>query len=197
MKECTTERSMEPVRALRDALDAVIATHEEYQGQVRRAHAARRALNAYQEALGPQVAEDGLLDILQREVERAEAGLEELRIRHCRARQQVEEHGDRIRWDSLDPPPDRAPETPATESDEAPALASDGAPTAGRSGTSEASAESSAPPEAEARHAFEGSGPSTEGPPGARQADAGSLWAEILREEAGDAGFQPEAAPKS
>jgi hypothetical protein len=183
------------VRALRDALDEVIATHEEYRDQARRAYGARQALDAYRETLGPEMAEDGLLDTLQREVERVEAELEELRIRHCRARRQAEGHGDRIRWHRLGPLDDGAPGTPTAGPEETPALASDGAPTAGRSATAEAPAESSAPPEAEERLASEEREPSTEGPPGASQADASSLWAEILREEADDAGFQPEAAP--
>lgn len=189
------ERAMEPVRALRDALDEVIATHEEYRAGARRARAARRALDAYREALGPQLGGEGLLDTLQGEVERAEAGLEELRIRHCRARRQAEEHGDRIRWDSLGPLDDGAPGTPACGPEEPSVPPTAGAPTGGRSRASEASGDPSAAPETGEGGSSEAGGSPIEGPAG-DQVDGDSLWAEILREEADEAGFQAGAAPK-
>lgn len=191
MEPRSTGGSMKAVRVLRDALDDMIETHERYRGVDGRLEGARRALDAYRSALGPDARGDRLLVTLQGETERLEEELSDLRQRQERARREVERHAGQMPWDSLPALSDAAPRTAVAQSGEV----EDGGETADDRGASEDLAGEcvEVPDETEVDQSTDRRSPRGSGSAGEGEG-TGSLWAQILREEADDEGFRPGAA---
>jgi hypothetical protein len=149
-------------------------------------------VEAYREAVGPDGRGDDLVVTLQREVERVEQQLGDLESQHRRARRRAERQADQVEWDSLRAPPRPTSQQPLLDASE---MADERRSTNQDHGSTQTSAELPSFLEGRAADsAGERQAPSEDVAGG--EAGTASLWAEILREEADDAGFCGEAGPE-